>query len=616
MNVATKIPPAEQNADEMTRTPPHARPRSRAPLLPGGHEPAADPLDRLADTIDHRVHASIARLTGGLSPAALSQAFADWAVHLAASPGKQAQLLGKALRKSQKLAQAAATGGLGTDAPPMIAPLPQDKRFSEPEWGAFPYNVLYQGFLFQQQWWHNAATGVAGVSRRHQEVVDFTLRQLLDMASPSNFPATNPVVTRRTLETGGRNLVDGWLNFLDDAGRALRGEPPAGTEAYRVGESVAATPGAVVYRNRLMELIQYAPTTETVRPEPVMIVPAWIMKYYILDLSPQNSLVRYLRDQGFTVFVVSWKNPTSEDRDLGMHDYLDLGIRAALDAVSTILPGERVHAAGYCLGGTLLSIAAAALAREGDRRLATTTLLAAQQDFTEAGELTLFISEAQVHFLEDMMWDQGFLDTKQMAGAFRLLRSSDLIWSYAVHNYLMGTRAPMSDLMAWNADATRMPYRMHSEYLRRLFLDNELATGRYRVGERPVALTDIRTPIFAVGTERDHVAPWRSAFKVHILTDTDVTFCLASGGHNAGIVAPPGAPRSRHRIHSRAASDPYLPPAEWLESVAIREGSWWPAWADWLAAHSGAPMTPPPLGAPDAGLPPLDPAPGRYVREA
>lgn len=612
MNVATKIPLARHETDETTRTPP----RTRAPLLPGGHEPAADPLDRLADTIDHRFHASIARLTGGLSPAALGQAFADWAVHLAASPGKQAQLLGKALRKSQKLAQAAALGGFGADAPPMIEPLSQDRRFSEPEWSAFPYNVLYQGFLFQQQWWHNAATGVAGVSRRHEEVVDFTLRQILDMASPSNFPATNPVVARRTLETGGRNLFDGWLNFLDDAGRTMRGEPPAGTEAYRVGETVAATPGAVVHRNRLMELIQYAPTTDAVRPEPVMIVPAWIMKYYILDLSPENSLVRYLRDQGFTVFVISWKNPTSEDRDLGMQDYLDLGIRAALDAVGAILPGERVHAAGYCLGGTLLSIAAAALAREGDRRLATTTLLAAQPDFTEAGELTLFISEAQVHFLEDMMWDQGFLDTKQMAGAFRLLRSSDLIWSYAVHNYLMGTRAPMSDLMAWNADATRMPYRMHSEYLRRLFLDNELATGRYRVGERPIALTDIRTPIFAVGTERDHVAPWRSAFKVHILTDTEVTFCLASGGHNAGIVAPPGSPRSRHRIHTRAASDPYLPPAEWLESVESREGSWWPAWADWLGAHSSAPTTPPSLGAPGAGSPPLDPAPGRYVREA
>ena len=435
------------------------------------------------------------------------------------------------------------------------------------------------------------------------------------MAAAIEEHRANPEVFEATAKQGGMNLVRGAMNFWEDWRRAVSGEKPVGTEDFEVGRDLAATAGKVVFRNRLIELIQYAPATDHVHPEPVLIVPAWIMKYYILDLSPGNSLVKYLVENGHTVFIVSWKNPGGEDRDLGMEDYRRLGVMAALDAVSTIVPEQPVHAVGYCLGGTLLAIAAAAMARDGDERLKSLTLLAAQTDFTEAGELMLFIDEAQVSFLEDMMAEQGYLDAKQMAGAFQLLRSNDLIWSKMVQNYLMGERRPMIDLMAWNADATRMPYRMHSQYLRRLFLDNDLAEERYRVDDRPISLRDIRVPIFAVSTVFDHVAPWRSVYKIQAQTNADVTFVLSNGGHNAGIVSPPGHPHRRHQIATHKESENYLDPDAWQASAVHHEGSWWPGWQGWLKRHSGDLVDPPPMGAPKKGYKPVCAAPGTYVLE-
>jgi polyhydroxyalkanoate synthase subunit PhaC len=297
-----------------------------------------------------------------------------------------------------------------------------------------------------------------------------------------------------------------------------------------------------------------------------------------------------------------------------MEDYLKLGPMAALDVVNAVVPDRKVHVTGYCLGGTLLAIAAAAMARDGDDRLKSVTLFASQTDFTEAGELMLFINESQIAFVEDLMWQQGFLDTAQMAGAFQILRSNDLVWSRIVHDYLMGARTPMTDLTAWNADATRMPYRMHTEYLRRLFLDDELAEGRFAVGARPVVLSDIRVPIFAVGSTRDHVAPWHSTYKINLLTDTDVTYLLTTGGHNAGIVSEPGHPHRSYQIMTKKAADRYVDPEAYLATAPRKEGSWWPEWVDWLADHSGEAVASPAAGS--AAYPPLCAAPGTYVMQA
>jgi polyhydroxyalkanoate synthase len=604
---------APSDDETMARVDPDANGNAAAETVDGRDSYA---VTAFGDIVDRSLHAAVARFTFGLSPAALAKAHLDWATQLTFAPGKRMQLVDKATRKAIRFANFAyqcALEGAKDKTTRCIEPLPQDRRFDGAEWQNWPYKFMYQAFLLNQQWWHNATTGIRGVSKHHETMVEFASRQLLDMVSPSNFLLTNPEVLRHTISTGGMNLVSGLRNMTEDWERAISGKKPVGTENFVVGRDVAVTPGKVIYRNRLIELIQYAPATDKVRPEPVLIVPAWIMKYYILDLSPQNSLVKYLTQQGFTVFMISWKNPGPQDRDLGLDDYRRLGIMAALEAVRAIVPDQKVHAVGYCLGGTLLSIAAAAMARDGDDRLQSITLLAAQTDFHEAGELMLFINESQITFLEDMMWEQGFLDATQMAGAFQMLRSNDLVWSRIVHEYLMGERSPMTDLMAWNADATRMPYRMHSDYLRRLFLNNDLAEGRYKVADKPIALADIHAPIFAVGTVRDHVAPWRSTYKINLLTDTDVTYLLTIGGHNAGIVSEPGHDGRAFQLMTKLADAHYVDPETYLAEAPRKDGSWWPDWVAWLNARSGAPVDPPAIGAAAADYAPRYDAPGFYV---
>ena len=523
--------------------------------------------------------------------------------------------MSKGTRKAVRFVNFASQCALqGDKAQCCIEPLPDDRRFVGADWQIWPYNFIHQAFLLNQQWWHNATTGIRGVTKPHENMVRFVSRQVLDMIAPSNFLLTNPEVLRHTASKGGMNLVNGLRNLAEDWERAVSGKKTVGAEKFVVGRDVAVTPGKVIYRNRLIELIQYSPATDKVRPEPVLIVPAWIMKYYILDLSSQNSLVKYLVKQGFTVFIISWRNPGPEDRNLGLDDYRTLGVMAALDAVRAILPDQKIHTVGYCLGGTLLSIAAATMARDCDDCVKSITLLAAQTDFTEAGELMLFINESQLAFLEDMMWEQGFLDTAQMSGAFQMLRSHDLFWSGMIREYMMGERAPMIDLMAWNADTTRLPYRMHSEYLRRLFLNNDLAEGRFIVADKPIGLTDIRAPIFAVGTVRDHVAPWQSTYKISRLTNTDVTYLLTSGGHNAGVVSQPGHIGHTFQVlMTKKANNAHVDPESYLALAPRKDGSWWPEWVAWLARHSSAAGAPPQMGAATTEYAPLCDAPGTYV---
>jgi polyhydroxyalkanoate synthase len=589
--------------------PAEVREREASPWLGRGIRPS-DAFLRYQD-LQRRLSSALGGLATPIAPATPLAAWMDWTLHLGRSAAKHWELAELAVGQFARLAQAFVTP---PDHPWCIEPLPQDKRFDGELWRQPPYSWIAQAFLLRQEWWQRATTGVPGVTPHHEQMVGFSVRQWQDMVAPSNVAALNPTVLNRTAREGGANLARGLVHAIDDAVREALDRPPAGVEKFVVGQNVAATPGRVVLRNRLIELIQYTPTTPTVHPEPVLLVPAWIMKYYILDLSPDNSLVRQLVERGHTVFAISWKNPDSSGRDLGMEDYHRLGVMDALDAITRIVPGQQVHALGYCLGGTLLSMSAASMGRRGDKILKSITLLAAQTDFTDPGEISLFIDDSQVAHLEDRMWTRGYLDKRQMKATFQMLRSNDLVWSYRLLNYLMGERKPVSDVMAWNADGTRLPYRMHSEYLHRLYLQNALARGEMVLEGSTINLRDIDVPLFLVGTVQDHIAPWRSVFKLHALTDVEQTLVLAAGGHNVGIVNPPGNPKASYRIGRWRHGQRRETPQEWYEATPSVAGSWWTPWFEWLDTHSSSPrVKPPTMGAPGSGLPPLDEAPGQYV---
>lgn len=590
-----------------------------------------------ADALDRQAFAQMAHWSSGISPISLTLAWTDWVLHLAHSPGSQVRLWRRALEQgldwARDTAQAAwvqmATGRVAAVDPPPApetAALNDDLRFVSPLWQQWPWRGLATANKAWEAWWQDAS-GLRGMQPHSREQMRFYGRQVLDLYSPGNCLWTNPQALDAAWRSGGSTLLQGlgyaWRDL--QAPSASPATPPEVDETLAPGRGVALTPGEVVLRNHLIELIQYRPSTPQVYAEPVLIIPSCIMKYYILDLSPHNSLVRWLVEQGHTVYIVSWRNPDADDALLTMDDYVQEGVLAALAHVqqSTQAP---VHLMGYCLGGTFAAIAAAALGggdavvwRQGANAgptssgapLASLSLLAAETDFSEPGEMGVLIDEAQVRLLEDMMADRGFLTGRQMAASFQFLHARELVWSSRTRRWLMGEEEVPNDLMRWNADVTRLPAVMHSQYLRTCFLNNDLAEGRFLLVGRPIALRDIRCPVFAVGTVKDHVAPWRSVYKIHRLVSAEVTFVLTSGGHNAGIVSEPGHPGRHFQRFTTATDMPWRTPEEWQASAPEHVGSWWPAWSDWLVSHGSGRQLPAPRPPRNARL---GSAPGRYVQ--
>lgn len=565
--------------------------------------------ETLLRDLDRRLRGRFAYLTGGQSPWAALQAWEDWLFHLSVSPARQLELLWRWSQSLEALAEGIRANDPGDWA---FKPEPGDRRFRSPGWRRPPYHFYAQSHLAAEAQWRAATSCLRGVAEHHSRRVAFMGSALLNAVAPVNFPWTNPDVLDAAFTSGGQNFAAGLKNFWKDLASQGGHAQVDGDTNWRVGETMATTAGEVIYRGDLFELIQYAPRTPKVHSEPILIVPAWIMKYYILDITPEDSFVRWLISQGFTVYMMSWKNPGPDQRNTAFDDYRQNGVMKALDVVHKANNGASVHGVGYCLGGTILAIAAAAMGRENDDRLASLTLLAAQTDFREAGELLLFIDESQVALLEDMMHLEGTLDARNMAGAFSILRAHELVYSRIVDRYLLGKPYEPGPLDAWLADPTRMPARMHSEYLRLLFMENSFTHGELPVDGAFVAVKDIRVPVFALGAERDHIAPWRSVYRIGLHGTAETTFVLTGGGHNTSVVSPPGKEGAYYYTGPSIGKTGYVEPDAWLAGASRQPGSWWPEWLGWLRerATPGAPVIPP-LAAGTLGS-----APGVYVYES
>jgi polyhydroxyalkanoate synthase len=503
--------------------------------------------------------------------------------------------------------------GNGVESEPVAKPEPGDRRFKDPDWDENPiFSFLKQSYLLNSDWLKKILAAVEGVDTETARKIDFYGRQVIDAMAPTNFALTNPTVLRETLETKGENLSRGMTNFMTDM-KAGQGQPSirqTDMTAFEVGKNIAVSPGKVVFQNEMLQLIQYAPTTETVFARPLLIVPPWINKFYILDLQPENSMVRWLADQGYTVFLISWVNPDERYRDKAFDDYMTDGILAAVDAIEQATGMKEVNALGYCIGGTLLSATLAWMQARGDARIKAATFLTAQVDFTEAGELRVFTDETQVAALEKQVAEKGYLDGGAMAWTFNMLRANDLIWSFVINNYLMGKDPPAFDLLYWNADSTRMPQNMLSFYLRNMYLDNKLARpGGITLGGVPIDLTTIETPCFFQATKEDHIAPYPSVYKAMNLFGGPKRFVLAGSGHIAGVVNPPAKGKYQHWVNEGRKK--YDTADAWLADAREIPGSWWPYWHKWLGAKSGK-MVPARIPG-DGRLKAIEDAPGSYV---
>jgi len=514
------------------------------------------------------------------------------------------------------LMQNAAMRMMGVESEPVIQPADGDKRFKDSAWEENPlFDFIKQSYLLTADYIHNTVRTAEGLDEKEARKVDFYTRQFVNALSPSNFVATNPEVLQKTMETGGQNLLNGLQKLLEDLERGkgelrIRMTHP---EAFEVGKDLAVTPGKVVYQNELMQLIQYEPATEKVYKRPIVITPPWINKYYILDLQPKNSVVKGLVDEGHTVFVISWRNPTPELAEKTFEDYMLEGPLAAMDVAEAITGESEVNMVGYCLGGTLLGCTLAYCAAKGDTRPHSATFFVSLLDFERPGDLELFIDEEQLNVLEKQMSQRGVLKGNQMATAMNMLRDNDLIWSFFVNNYLHGDDPFPFDLLFWNQDATNMPYRMHAFYLRNMYQENKLREpGAITLDGVPIDLSKVKVPAYYISTERDHIAPWRATYEGARLLSSNVKFTLGGSGHIAGVVNPPAKNKYCYWTNPKAGKLPANPDA-WLKNSVRYEGSWWPDWHRWLANKGGAKVEASAVGS--DRYKPIEDAPGSYVKE-
>ena len=516
---------------------------------------------------------------------------------------------GKTLAHYAEAQRALASGELRAP----VDPTPNDKRFSNPLWATHPFfNFIKQQYMIGAEAVQNTVGELDGLADRERQRVEYFTKQIIDMMAPTNFLATNPDALAKAIETDGQSLVQGLQNLVADveANDGQLAVSLADRSAFRLGENLATTPGAVVFRNEMLELIQYSPSTDTVYETPLLIFPPWINKYYVLDLGPRNSLIKWVVDQGFTLFVVSWVNPDAAYADTSMDDYIQNGYLAAMAAVRAITGQAQINTVGYCIAGTTLGLTLAHLQQKGEAPVKSATFFTTLTDFSDPGEVGVFLENDFVDGIERQSAADGMLSKAFMARTFRFLRSNELIWSPAIKSYMLGQTPPAFDLLYWNGDGTNLPARMATQYLRDLCQDNGFAEGTYRVMGQPVHLSQVTLPIYAIACETDHIAHWRGSFNgIKQMGSADKTFVLAQSGHIAGIVNPPSKDKYGHYTSPAPVAGA---PEDWQAQAQFHAGSWWPRWGAWLAGHSGARIAAPALGGPNH--PVLCAAPGTYVK--
>lgn len=545
-------------------------------------------------------------------PAVISNLFLDVARRLFTNPDKLRAAQARLSEDYAKLWEATQAATKGEKRAPLAEPAKHDRRFKDDEWSENPlFDAIKQYYLLTTRWLEAIVQEVEGLDPKTRQKAEFYTRQFISAMAPTNFVATNPVVLRTARKTEGESLRKGFSNMLDDTerGKGKLRISLTDPEGFTPGENIAATPGKVVYRNDLMELLQFDPTTDTVHRRPLLIVPPWINKYYVLDLQPRNSFLKWAVDQGHTVFVISWVNPDERLSHKRFDDYMLEGPLAALDAVREATGEAEVNAIGYCIGGTLLACTLAYMAAKGDTRVKSATFFTTMVDFSEPGELGVFVDEEQIGLLDKHMDKKGYMDGANMAQVFNLLRENDLVWSSFVSNYLLGKDPPPFDILYWNSDSTRMPAMMHKFYLREMYLKNRLIEpGGITIDGTPIDLTRIKVPVYILSTREDHIAPWRSTFAATRHYSGPVRFVLAASGHIAGVINPPAANKYCYWTRPRKVKSSEA----WLKGATQHEGSWWPDWDAWVSRHAGGKVAARVPGS--GGLEPIEDAPGSYVR--